>query len=165
MPFINTAKDGSGSNYYQVGDTLGHTLVFEKWEPELQNDESVDDSDKEFEVPADEYWLVQWIYVELTTSADAGNRHLVVHILDAADDIIAQFRHGVVQAASTTRYYMFAPHVADLTAFRDTDYLSTTIPKMKLLSGWKVKIYDEAAIAAGADDMLVHMGIDKREVS
>lgn len=138
----------------------------EKWWVQLHADEALNDSDKVFTVPSDVEWWVQWIWVELTSTGDQGDRQLVIEIQDSANDVIAQVaRAGAVQAASLTRYYMFAPDLADLTAFRDTDYLTTPLPvTLRLQAGDQIRIYDNAAIAAVADDMIVQMQVKARVI-
>ena len=113
-------------------------------------------------VAANEEWMVESIWVEYTSTAVAGNRQLEIQIQDDAADIIAQVRVGVTQAASLTYYYLLAPHVTELAALRDTDYLSTIMPKWFLPTGYVVRIWDNNAVDAAADDMIVHMLISKR---
>ena len=130
--------------------------VVDTWVPTLRADEAADDSDKSFAVPASTYEQVLWIWVELTTTATVGDRQIVVELQDSAADVIAQWRAGAVQAASLTRYYCFAPANADLTAFRDTDYLMTPIPPTIILpAAYIVRVYDNNAVAAAADDLIV----------
>jgi len=117
---------------------------------------SADDSDKSATVTAGAIWHIFWVWVELTTTATAGDRQIVVELQDDTNDVIGQFRAGAVQAASLTRNYMFAPAMADLVAFRDTDYLMTPMPPTVLLpAGYQIRIYDNNAVDAAADDMVV----------
>lgn len=131
----------------------------EIWRINLLPDEDLNDSDKLFIMPEDQEWQILWIWVELATTAAAGNRQLVIEVLDDEGDVIGQLaRAGVVQAASLTRYYLFAPAVADMTGYRDTDYLSTPIPPTTFLqTGNTLRIWDNNAIAAAADDMIVQI--------
>jgi len=135
------------------------------WHPTLLADETADDSDKSFAVPADTEYQVLWIWVELTTTATAGNRQMTIEIQDSAADVIGRVKAGIVQAASLTRNYMFAPALADLTAFRDTAYLMTPLPPTLVLpEAFIVRVYDSAAVAAAADDMIVQIGVALRTV-
>jgi len=145
-------------------DDLARLLVNLGWSPSLQADEAANDSDKSFTVPADTEWRVKSIWVEYTSSGDAGNRQLAVDIQDGGADVIAQVRTGLVQAASLTRYYLFAPHVTELTAFRDTDYLSTIMPEWVLPAGYVVRVWDKDAIAAAADDVVIQLMVEARTV-
>lgn len=128
------------------------------WTVSLASDEGLNDSDKTITVPANQLWHILWVWVELTTTVAVGDRQIVVELRDNANDVIAQFRAGAVQAASLTRYYCFAPSMADLTAFRDTDYLMTPLPPTILLpAAFQIRMYDNNAVAAAADDMVVQV--------
>ena len=145
-------------------DTLGRLKINSDWSPSLQAEESANDSDKEFNVPDSTEWRVKWIWVEYTADANAGNRQLEIQIQDDADDVIAQVRAGQTVAATQVRYFLFAPHCADLTAYRDTDYLMTPMPEWILSAGYDVRIWDNAAISAAGDDMNVQMMVEARSV-
>ena len=140
--------------------------TIDSWRVELQSDETTNDSDKSFTVDSGEEWQVLWLWVELATTATVGNRQLVVEIQDSANDVIAQVaRAGVTQAASLTYYYQFAPGNADLTAVRDSDYLTTPIPPTLILQGGDIlRVYDNNAVDASADDMVLQMQIASRAV-
>ena len=153
----NTKPDSSGVDYWISVNDDGKTRAVEGYIAAVQADEAANDSDKKITVPADTAWIIQSIWVELITTADVGDRQLVIEIQDASDDVVAQFRAGAVQAESLTRYYMFAPQLVGMDAFIDTDYLTTPIPPLMLPAGYDVRIYDNAAIAAAADDMVVQM--------
>ena len=125
--------------------------------PVLKVDEADNDSDKTFTVPSATVWEILSIHVELVTTAGAGDRLIEVQMQDSSGDIIAQTVAGAVQAASVTRSYMFAPDAVDLTSFRDTVLMSNRIPKFILPAGFKVRIFDNNAVAASADDMVLQM--------
>lgn len=140
-------------------------MLYQPWRPYLHADEALNDSDKTFTVPSSVEWHIMWIWVELTTTATVGDRQLVIEIQDNANDVTAQIRAGVVQAASLTRYYLFAPSMADLGVFRDTDWLMTPLPPTVLLDiGMQVRVYDNNAVAAAADDMVVQMQVLARSI-
>lgn len=164
MSFGNTAKDGSGTSYWLLVDTEGRLEVSPGFTPGVSAEETANDSDKTITVPASTEWLVDSIWVELISTATAGNRQIAVDVRDNAADVIAQFRAGAVQAASVTRYYLFAPNVAELTAFRDTDYLSNPMPQLWLPASYSLRIYDKAAVDAAADDMVVQVRYSSRAV-
>ena len=138
---------------------------YSPWRPYLYSDELANDSDKTIAVPTGGEWQVLWIWVELTTTAAPGDRQIVIEIQDAAADVTAQIRAGIVQAASLTRYYLFAPAVADLIGFRDTDFLMTPLPPTIILNeGQLIRVYDNNAVAAAADDMVVQLQYAARSV-
>ena len=137
----------------------------ESWTTSIQSDVTANDSNKSFTVPAGEEWQILWVYVSLATTATVGNRQLVLRIM-AVDTttVIGAVRAGLVQTASTTRKYMFAPGLTQDIAFRDTDYASVSLMPIVATAGQQILIYDNAAVAAAADDMEVHMQIASRSV-
>jgi hypothetical protein len=147
-------------------DTTTPLNIIDAWRVSLQSDETLNDSDKTFTVPADTEWQILWIWAEFTTTATVGNRQLVIEIQDTANDVIGQpARAGVTQAASLTYYYQFGPGLADLVAFRDTDWLSAPIPPTTILkAGDIVRVYDNNAVDAAADDLILQMQIAARSV-
>ena len=159
----NTVKDGTGTFYWLLLDSDGRLIINDAWAPALQADETLNDSDKSITVTAGYEWKIQWIWVELTTTAVAGNRQMVVQIQDAATDVVFQMRAGIVQAASLTRYYLFAPMGAEIVAFRDTDFLYAPLPPViHLPASYVIRVYDNAAVDAAADDMVVQMMVQQR---
>lgn len=164
MSFGNTVKDGSGTSYWLLQDADGRLIIADGFDTvSVQSDVTDNDSDKTFTVPASTEWIVKAISITLATSADVGNRQLSVLFTDGSDVRLFEMRPGAVQAASVTRYYQLAPNLPDLTSFRDTDLLTTPIPdNIVLAAGYKVRIYDKAAIAAAADDMHVKMFVGVR---
>jgi len=139
--------------------------VVDTWSPLLIPDETANDSDKSFTVPANYMYQVLWIWVELTSDATVGNRQMTIELQDNAADVIGRWKAGAVQAASLTRNYCFGPSNADLTAFRDTTFLMTPIPPTVVLpAGYIIRVYDSAAVAAAADDMVVQLMVARRAV-
>lgn len=124
-------------------------------QPQLQADETADDSDKKLTVPAGKVWDLLSVWVELTSTASVGNRQMALEIQDTADDVVMTIAAGIVQTASLTRNYLFGPGLPDLTSFRAGDLLMTPIPKILLPAGFDIRIADTAAIDAAADDMIV----------
>jgi len=144
----------------EVENEAGNPIsVLDTWRVATISDTALNDSDKSFTVPASTERHILNIWVEFTSTATVGDRQLVVEIQIAGPDTTAQWaRAGVVQAASLTYYYEFGPGLADLTAVRDTNYLTTPIPPTAVLKAADVlRIYDNNAVAAAADDMVVHI--------
>ena len=135
------------------------------WRVDLQSDLTADDSDKSFTVPATTEWQVLWIWVEYTSTAVAGNRQLEIQLQTTGPDVIGSIRPSIVQAASFTYNYMFGSSLPDLLALRDTDLMMTPIPPTLLLqAGDIVRVFDNNAVDAAADDMLVFIQIAARTV-
>jgi len=141
------------------------TIVnFTDWQIWHESDLTANDNDKTITVPAGYEWQVLWVYVEYTSDANAGNRQLELRILDAGGNTIGQVRPGTTQAASLTRNYMFAPSLADLVGFRDTDYLMTPFPPTVFLpAGYSIQMLDNNNVSA-ADDFNFHIHLARREL-
>ena len=124
------------------------------WTVDLVVDEAADDSDKTVTVTASQLWQILNIRVELVTTATVGDRQIEIQVRDTADDIVLNILPGTAQAASLTYVYSFAPAFPDLTAVRDTNYVLTPLhPTCLLPAGYDLRIWDNNAVAAGADDM------------
>ena len=121
----------------------------------LRADSALNDSDKQFVVPSPNIWIPFSIWIKYTATVTAGTRQLAVEFITEGSAVVAQVRAGATQIASEVRYYLFSVTGVDLVAFRDTDWLSTALPHVMLPSGFKIRVYDKAAIDAAADDMEV----------
>ena len=159
-----TINNAAGDGVYVRPGTSATWAVADTWRASLVAEETADDSDKTLTVPASTEYQLLSVWVELTTTADVGDRQLEVQIQDSAGDVIAQVQAGIVQAASLTRNYLFALNVPDLTAFRDTSFLMSPLPCLVLPAGYKVRVFDNNAVAAAADDMVVQMMVNSRAV-
>jgi|SRR3990170_7143801 len=125
-------------------------------------DADTNDSDKTQTVPAATQWVLLSIWVELITTVTVGNRQVDVLITDASDNAICKAVAGAVQAASLTRVYIFAPLNPQETGFTNTVMFRSLPQGLALPAGYKVRVYDSAAIAAAADDMTVRILVDER---
>lgn len=132
----------------------------------LASDATANDSDKTFSVPSHYRWHVWAIRVKLTTTATVGNRRIAVHFRNDSDAIFLEIPVGATQAASLVYYYSLAPGLADLTAVRGANnVLTTPIPGVLVLpQGFDIRVLDEAAVAAAADDMEVTIFGDSVDV-
>ena len=164
MSFGNTIKDGTGNSYWLLVDSEGRLIVSPGFTPGLSAEETANDSDKSFTVPANTEWMIKSIWVELITTVSAGDRQMEIQIQDDSADVIGSIRAGIVQTASLTRYYLFALGVADLTSFRDTDHLTTPIPELWLPASYVLRVFDNAAVDVAADDMVVQIRYASRAV-
>lgn len=160
MPYLWLGGD---SWERQAGDDDNRALVSLDWTPSLQVNEAPGNSDKTITVPADTEWRVRWIWLEFTTAGGGGNRQLEIQIQDDAADVIAEIKVGIVQAGGATRFYMLSPHLADLAAFRDTDWLMTPMPEWILPEGYIIHIWDNTGV--GTDDLIIQMMVLARTVT
>lgn len=122
-----------------------------------QADATLNDSDKTLTVPAGKQWGLRSVYAKLISTATVGNRQLDVLVTDASDNIVAKFVAGAVQAASLTREYIFAPQHPQETGFTGQVMLRALAGDLVLPAGYKVRIFDSAAIDAAADDLTVRL--------
>jgi len=133
--------------------------------PVLQVEESENDSDKIITVPADKIWEILWIHVEYISTATVGDRIFEVLFLDDSDDVIFRIRTSSHQAASLSRIYEVSQNGQE-PAFTDTNRQMIPIPTKSLLpAGYKLRIWDSAAIDAAADDMIIKMMVNQWDVS
>lgn len=124
---------------------------------ELTADTDANDSDKTFTVDSLERWHVYSVFVSLVTTATVGNRQVRVDFMDSSSNVFCTVLAGAVQAASATVNYSFAPGLPHLTAAVGTELEAPLPATMVLLPGYKIRVYDSAAVAASADDMTVRI--------
>jgi len=159
---MSVGQDSALDFHTLLVDLLGRLRIYDEWEHYLTSDVTANDSDKSFTVTADYEWILQSIFVDITTTATVGNRQITVEIQDDSANVIAIIKAGTVQAASLQRYYTFAPQLPDLTGFRDTSFLETPLPELILDEAYVVRVYDSAAVDAAADDMDVFITVKRR---
>ena len=124
----------------------------------LLSDVEANDSDKKFTVPDGTIWRVESIKVQLISTATGGDRQLLIEIQDAADLVIAEYIAQITQAASLTRDYMFGAGLEPMTSVIGTRVFCQ-LPSTGLIfpPGFGIRVYDEAAVDAAADDMTVQI--------
>lgn len=127
----------------------------------LYGDATANDSDKTYTVPALREWRIESIYAKIETSADVGDRQLDVLLTDDNDNVIAKYVAGAVIAASLTREVLFAPGQPQETTFTGTLMLRNLADGLILPAGYKMRVYDSAAIAATADDLTVRIVVEE----
>jgi hypothetical protein len=135
--------------------------VVDDYTPTEVADVTAADSDKTFTVTALKVWLVEAIHVLLTSTATVGNRQMTVDITDDGGNVLARVRAGATQAASLAYSYTFGIGL-DKDVAPIALHLTAPLPQMSLLAGWKIRVYDSAAIAAAADGMTVEMVVAER---
>jgi len=135
------------------------------WDIVLISDEAVDDSDKTITVIARYEYQILSIWIELATDATVGARQIEVQFRDAADDAWFGIIPGVTQAASLTYHYAIGPSLADHLGVRDAHYVMTPMPPTVFMeAGEDIRIWDNNAVAAAGDDMVVHVRVARRPV-
>lgn len=166
MGLSNTVKNSGGDVYWERVDGYGRRLVNEAWTHVLTSDTGTNDSDKTITVPALKEWHVQSILVELTTSSTAGSRHIVIEILNGSSDIMQYILQNEGDQAEDTEYHYSYSRVTSTGS--DTVgsifVIMTSIGDLILPAGYSIRVYDSAAIAAAADDMIVHVRVLQRDL-
>jgi hypothetical protein len=114
-------------------------------------------SDRFFTVPSGRAWKITSIAATFVSSASVGNRQVDLLITDGADNIVAKYVAGAVQAASVTRTYVFAPQHPQETAFTGGLMLRAIGSELQIPAGYKVRVYDSAAIDTSDDVLTVRI--------
>lgn len=127
-------------------------------------DVTLNDSDKTVTVPVGKTWRVLSIHGQLIASGNAGNRVLTVVISNATPTAI--FPRASTAAVAATQiggirlYACLAPSTTVFQRYENTDYVtvaySAPLPsEFYLEAGSTIRVYDQAAIDAAADDLAV----------
>jgi hypothetical protein len=127
----------------------------------LRSDAAANDSDKTYTVPTDKQWLIKSIDALLATTAAVGNRLLTILITTAADVVLMKYVAGAVQPASQSYTYIFAPLHPQETGFTGDVMLRAIAGDLVVPAGYKIRIYDSAAIAAAADDLTLQLLVEE----
>lgn len=130
--------------------------------PIVLSEEAENDSDKTLVVSSDvgqTVLLVTGIRIEYGASADVGTREMTMELLDSADDIVFSLNLNAatnVTAGSTvvTELLPGSDEVAAIDGGAVRGYLP---PHFWIGAGNKLRIYDRNAVAATADDMVIHV--------
>lgn len=163
--YVPVSMDAAGNARVNVAASIT-VPSSEIWRVTNISNVTPDSSNKTFTVPANTEYQILFIRVNLATTATVGIRQVVVRVEHPAATLTgALARAAATQTASLTREYTFASGLADLSAFRDTDFLTTPLPNGTVLyAGDVLRVYDNKAIDAAADDMLVYIQLASRTV-
>ncbi len=148
--FVNAAGEVLGDDSQPV-IVQGTMLVDDGWTVEAIAGSGT--ANRSWEVPEGRLWQPLFLAVKLVTDATAGNRELQVQVERSGMAFAAILaRAGTVQAASTTRYYLFGAGTPDLTTMRGTasaNWLSTPLPVTTILQGGdRLRLLDVANVSA-----------------
>ena len=158
---VRLLGDDAG-NFRHIGVTAGGDLyTFAHRTLTNQRDATLNDSDKTITVPAGRLWWLHYVYALFTTTATVGNRRIALQIGSSGGIHTYEVSAGAVQAAGLTRIYSFAPAVPQAGAFIDLT-INIPIPTRALIAaGGLVRIVDNNAIAAAADDLDIRLVYDE----
>ncbi len=126
-----------------------------------QSDATANDSDKTLTVTTGKAWRLMSITATLAATATVGNRQLDVLITDGSDNELSKLQAGAVITANQTKTVIFAEHNPQETAYTN-DVMFRALPAGLILpAGYKIRIYDSAAVDAAADDLTVRMLVEE----
>jgi len=124
--------------------------------PKWVRDATANDSDKVvLTVPAGKTVSVKSIVVLLTTTATVGNRLVFVDYRDASNNVIARARSSSTQAASLAYYYLVGPNQTQAAVLGTVVTMASA--DTLLSEGMTIRVVDNVAIDAAADDMVVDL--------
>lgn len=103
---------------------------------------------KSVTVPANKRLLLTGAVASFTTSAQVGNRQLVLEIRDDTAELFSRNPTGATIAKNLTRYARWG--VVQHTAFV-LDTIIAALPELVLEPGWTVRLVDDANIDSAAD--------------
>ena len=132
--------------------------------PELIEDETADDSNKTFTVDSGEIWEILWIYTELATTSTVGNRHLTVRFTDASDDIIFECHAKSEIVANDANQFIWLTGISGHFSLGTNKFHMALPSKSFLPAGYKIQVLDKNAVDAAADDLIIHMMINRYDV-
>lgn len=148
---------------------FGTEVPWGKISPEVEAEETLNDSDKTISVPSDEEWKILSIRVEYTATATVGTRQFKLEIRDGDNDVI----YEVTNFPITASQIVLCQYLASVGYWDETDitYYGTNIRRLESLpdptilkAGWDIRIRDMSAIDAAADDMIIQIIVKKRKV-
>lgn len=123
-------------------------------------DVALNDSDKTLTVPSGKQWRVLYGFVQLTTTATTGNRRIEVAFRDENDNVVYRVLGFNVQIASTTEEYIIG-QFGDLAESLTTVHTLPTPINAFLKENFSIRVFDNAAIAAAADDLTIRLIIEE----
>lgn len=166
MGLSNTVKDGSGDAFWERIDAYGRRLVNDAWTHVLTSDTSANDSDKTIAVPADKEWFIQSILVELSASSSAGDRKMVIEILNGSADVVQVIIHNESSHPEDEEWHYSYSRIGSTgsATIGSVFVVMTNIDGLILPGGYSLHIYDAAAIDPSADDMIVHVRALQRDL-
>lgn len=129
-------------------------------------DATADDSDKSFTVPTGKIWKVLTILWDIQCSATVGNRTVMVSITNGTSVVWVSPKSGNITASqkAVSGLVPGLPHKTDESYYNILDGTTAGtgagvwahLPfEMYLPAGYVIRVWDSAAVAAAADDMVV----------
>jgi hypothetical protein len=119
-------------------------------------DETTGSSNKDFVVPDNEMWKINYVYIELSTSATVGDRNLDVLVTNPALKTIFSSDAGVVvPAGATTQAFLYMPGAPRETTIVEGQAHVGIPNDLYVMGGNTFTVFDNAEIDPAGDDMIV----------
>lgn len=129
----------------------------------LVPDVTLNDIDKRFTVPDGKQWKILTVFVELVTTATAGNRRIQLRIDSAGGARLWNTSALNVQIASTTERYNFQRGTQEPTEPLATQHFIPLPLETILPSGFSIRIQEVVAVDV-LDDMTVQILLEETDV-
>lgn len=128
----------------------------------LVRDAVANDSDKTFTVPTGKVWCLHNVMAQLSCTATAGDRYLLLVITDGTNALWTSYL-GAASSANEVGMYWWGSPIAGSTVRRNfslaanvNDEIDQPILKdVPIPSGYTIRVYDVAAVDVAADDLIV----------
>lgn len=95
-------------------------------------------------------------YLAYTTSANAGDRQVVVEVRDHANELCQCVIAPLTQAASITYSYYFGVGSSESEALRYNSQI-ISLPLIIIKDNWTIRVYDANAVDTVSDDLVTNM--------
>ncbi len=126
-------------------------------------DTATNDSDKTFTVPSGKQWKFLYGFIDFTTTATVGDRQIIILITDGTGNIWRIEALNVQAASLTERYNMQSGGTSVTEDVALTHVIP--LPSIAILgSGFTIRILDSAAVDPAADDMLIRLVVEERDL-
>ena len=132
--------------------------------PELISDTAANDNDKSITVPSGQIWHILWVWLNLSTSADAGGRNMRFALRDDSDNIIYEIRASNSQVESTTETYIWSPNFPEPDEYLAGWHTGGIPPHCYLPAGHEIRIYDASDQSPSGDDLTIRVMVNRFDI-
>lgn len=124
-------------------------------------DSTANDSDKSITISRHQVGTIAALRLEYTCTATVGSRTVEVRVKDASGDVVWATEITTDFVASDIMVVNFSPGATTVAPVDNADEGAQHIAPIKLETGWSVQVIDTAAVAAAADDMVIHLVLNQ----
>jgi len=133
---------------------------------------TTNDSDLTVTVPANKRWIIRLISADLVATATVGNRILMAEIGNGTALVYKFDNTGSIAATNSGKicYAQDLPNAANSRRLLTTSADSSVgrddpMPsELSLPAGYTIRVYDETAVDAAADDMIVVLYYEELDI-